>query len=291
MEKSTLKSDFILLTASIIWGLSFVAQRLGMEHIGPFLFTAIRFFLGTLVLLPLWKTSKSRQQISNKKMVLYGIAAGCVLFIGISFQQVGIIYTTAGKAGFITGLYVVLVPILGIVIRLKTHWNTWTGAALAVLGLYFLSITKDFTIEIGDLLVVISAVFWAVHVHLVGKLSPKMDAVKLSVIQFLTCGIISAIVAIATEEIDFNAVYDTALPLLYGGVLSVGVGFTLQVVGQKHAPPAHAAIILSLEGVFAVIGGMLLLSENLSSRGWVGCALMFTGMMISQLFRHRTRDE
>ncbi|MFC1829132.1 DMT family transporter [Thermodesulfobacteriota bacterium] len=292
MKTKTLKSDALLLLTATIWGFAFVAQRAGMAHVGPFLFNGVRFALGSAVLLPLILRNHARQNrsgealkiVSVKTVVLGGGFAGLSLFIGASLQQVGLVYTTAGNAGFITGLYVVIVPILGLIWKQRPSAGTWAGAILAAMGLYFLSITGDFTISFGDLLELIGAFFWAGHVLVLGWLSPQIDSLKLAFTQFTTCSILSLITAIVFEVISLQGLYQAAIPILYGGVLSVGVAYTLQVVAQKNAHPAHAAILLSLEAVFAALGGWVLLGETLSMRGLFGCSLMLSGMILSQLF-------
>ncbi len=284
-----LKSNILLLLAAMLWGFAFVAQRAGMEHVGPFIFNGVRFALGGISLLPLILVNRRRRSGSDlpsagrKIFALGGGLAGSALFIAVSFQQIGIIYTTAGKAGFITGLYVIIVPILGLLGRQRTNIGTWMGAVIAAAGLYFLSVTEDFTVSPGDLLVLVSAFFWAIHVHIIGWFSARTDPIKLAFFQFLVCSTLSLAAAVSTETISVQALSRAIIPILYGGLVSVGIAYTLQVVGQRHAHPAHAAIILSLETVFAVIGGWLILGENLSPRGGVGCALMLAGMLLSQL--------
>ncbi|WP_326907630.1 DMT family transporter [Sedimentibacter sp. MB31-C6] len=292
MKKQELKSVLMLLLTAAIWGFAFVAQRVGMQHVGAFTFNGIRFALGSLSLLPVIyffdKKSKENNPEKNKEKenvkltIKSGIVAGSVLFIAASLQQVGLIYTTAGKAGFITSLYIVLVPILGIFLKQKTHFTTWIGALTAVIGLYFLSVNESFTIEFGDLLEIIGAFFWAAHIQLIDKYVKNIDAVKLSSVQFASCAILSIITAFIFEDINFSGITNAAIPILYGGIMSAGVAYTLQAIGQKHAKPSHAAIALSMEALFAAIGGIWLLSERLPLRGYVGCALMLTGMLIAQ---------
>jgi drug/metabolite transporter (DMT)-like permease len=194
------------------------------------------------------------------------------------------VYTTAGKAGFITGLYVVLVPMLGVCLGQKTDTGTWLGAILAAAGLYLLSITEALTLDPGDLLVLLGAFFWAGHVLIIGWVSPRLDPIKLAYIQFAVCSILSLCTAALFEGISLAGIIEAAVPIFYGGALSVGVAYTLQVVGQRHAHPAHAAILLSLEAVFAAFGGWILLDEILTLRGLLGCMLMLTGMLTSQLW-------
>ena len=279
----------LLFLAAILWGFAFVAQRAGMRHVGPFIFNGVRFALGSASLLPLKLVNRRRRSIgslpptSRKTLIVGGGLAGAALFVGSSLQQVGIVYTTAGKAGFITGLYVIIVPILGLFWRQRPNIVTWGGAILATVGLYFLSITEDFTISTGDLLVLISAFFWAIHVHIIGRFSVKTDPIKLASLQFLVCSVLSLIVAVFTVVITIQGLFNAVVPILYGGLVSVGIAYTLQVVAQQHARPTHAAIILSLETVFAALGGWIILSESLSSRGLAGCALMLAGMLLSQI--------
>jgi drug/metabolite transporter (DMT)-like permease len=212
-----------------------------------------------------------------------GLVLGLVLCGGATLQQTGLVYTTAGKAGFITGLYVVLVPLLGLGLGARTRGATWLGAVLATGGLYLLSVTGRLHMELGDLLVLGSALFWAVHVLLIGRWAPGTDPVQLACLQFVVCSALSLAGAFVFEDPAWSQLRDALWPILYAGLMSTGVAYTLQVVAQRHAPPAHAAIILSLESVFAVLGGGTILGERLALRGWVGCALMLAGMILSQL--------
>jgi drug/metabolite transporter (DMT)-like permease len=292
MQTRHLKSDALFLISAIIWGFAFVAQRVGMDHVGPFTFNGIRFLLGAMVLVPLMRRKRGRQRAvsdgngsaGTKDIIVFGGLTGIALFGGASLQQVGLVYTTAGKAGFITGLYVVIVPIMGLLWGQRTNAGTWIGALLAALGLYLLSITRDFSIAFGDLLELIGAVLWAVHIHLIGWLSPKTDSLRLAFIQFMTCAAASLVTAVLFESATAADIAAAAVPIIYGGAFSVGIAYTLQVVAQRHAHPAHAAILLSLESVFAAVGGWLILGEAMSGRSMTGCALMFAGMLISQLF-------
>jgi drug/metabolite transporter (DMT)-like permease len=303
-QPQALKSDAILLFTALIWGFAFVAQRMGMAHVGPFTYNAIRFALGGLSLLPLLALSGKSEAMyrdilprpERRTIVVGGGLAGLALFLGSSLQQLGIVYTTAGKAGFITGLYVVLVPILGLFWRQAPNLGTWVGAALAVIGLYLLSITEDLSISPGDVLVMVSAFFWAGHVHTIGYFSAKVGSIRLACIQFLVCALLSLIVALFVETLSLQAIRLATIPILYGGFMSVGVAFTLQVVAQRDAQPAHAAIIMSLETVFAALGGWIILNETLPLRGVIGCGVMLAGMLASQLdirvaLPSRRRDE
>lgn len=288
MKKQELKSVLMLLLTAAIWGFAFVAQRVGMQYVGAFTFNGVRFALGSLSLLPVIyffsKTAngQKKENADIKTTIKSGIIAGSVLFIAASLQQVGLIYTTAGKAGFITSLYIVLVPILGIYLKQKTQLVTWVGAVTAAIGLYFLSINESFTIEFGDLLEIIGAFFWAMHILLIDKFVKNVDAVKLSSVQFAVCSILSLITAFIFEDVNLGTLSQATVPILYGGIMSAGVAYTLQAIGQKHAKPGPAAIALSMESVFAAIGGILILSEKLPMRGYFGCILMLTGMLIAQ---------
>lgn len=292
MQSQTLKSDGLLLLTAVIWGFAFVAQRVGMDYVGPFTFTAVRFALGSLVLVPfiIYKRQGNGNQAdlsqvgSPNTLIIAGSLAGIALYTAASLQQVGLQYTTAGKAGFITGLYVVIVPILGLTLRQKTNAGTWIGALLAATGLYFLSITEQLTIGYGDLLQVAGAFIWAIHVLIIGWFSPRVDPIKLAFVQFTACSVLSMGTAAVFEEIRLSGILQAGIPILYGGAVSVGIAYTLQVVAQRKAHPAHAAIILSLEAVFAALGGWIILGEVLTPRGLFGCGLMLTGMLLSQLW-------
>lgn len=281
-----LGANLLLLLTAVIWGFAFVAQRSGMEHLGPFAFNGARFLIGGLVLIPLMLRSNGqrRAEIDGRRSVLWGgTLAGALLFAAATLQQEGIAFTTAGKAGFITSLYVVLVPILGLALGHRPSAAVWVGAALSAAGLYFLTIQGNVRMAPGDLLVLVGAFLWAIHVLLIGRLSPGTDPVRLAFVQFMACAALSILAALLLETTAVVDLRAALAPILYAGVMSVGVGYTLQVVAQRHARPADAAIILSLEAVFAVVGGWLLLGEALTSRALFGCALMLAGILISQL--------
>lgn len=293
MKRQEITSVLLMLLTAAIWGFAFVAQRVGMQHVGAFTFNGVRFALGSMSLLPVIyffnKKSKNGKKVKDefeeanlKTTIKSGLLAGSVLFIAASLQQVGLIYTTAGKAGFITSLYIVLVPILGIFLKQKTHFTTWIGALTAVVGLYLLSINESLTIEFGDFLEIVGAFFWAAHIQLIDRFVKNVDAIKLSSIQFAACAVLSFIVALIFEDISISGLSSALVPILYGGIMSAGVAYTLQAIGQKSAKPSHAAIALSMESVFAAIGGALLLEERLPVKGYVGCGLMLLGMLIAQ---------
>jgi len=286
---SILKSNLLLLLAATIWGLAFVAQRVGMEYVGPFTFNGVRFALGSLSLIPLilYYQNRSPKDIQakddSKQVIIAGIIAGVVLFIAATLQQIGLIYTTAGKAAFITCLYIVIVPILGILLKQYVSMSTWIGSLIAVVGLYLLCVKDGLYISYGEVLELIGAFFWAIHILVIDHFSCRVPVLKLAFFQFITCSILSLIAALFMETIRVESIYQAAVPILYGGILSVGVAYTLQVVAQKSAQPSHAAIILSMETVFAAIGGWLILNEKLGPQELVGCIIMFAGMLLSQL--------
>jgi drug/metabolite transporter (DMT)-like permease len=292
------RANLLLTLTAAIWGFAFVAQRAGMEHVQPFTFNAIRFAIGGLALFPLLFYLERRRgqrpprsltrvgagNLNPRRTLLSGgLLAGTVLFAAATLQQMGIVHTTAGKAGFITGLYVVLVPILGLALGYRTSAATWIGIILATDGLYLLSVRGDFTIGLGDFLVLVGAFLWAAHILVLSHFSPRADATRLALIQFMTCALLSLIAAVLFETITLDGIGRALTPILYAGIMSVGVGYTLQVFSQRQARPSHVAILLSLESVFALFGGWLLLNEQLPWRALVGCVLMLAGILVSQL--------
>ncbi|RHW21787.1 DMT family transporter [Pseudomonas jilinensis] len=287
MNLRTYKADALMLITALIWGTTFVAQSLGMEHIGPLLYTGLRFTLGALVVLPLVLLARPQADQAHRRfsrpMLLGSLVLGLVLTLGINLQQIGLMFTTVTNSGFITGLYVILVPLFGLFIGMRTGLGTWGGALLALVGMLLLSINEDYRIVSGDWLQLAGAACWAVHVLLVGALASRYDPIRVAFLQFVVCALISLTLAFALEPIDWDAVLLAGPAILYGGLLAVGIAFTLQVVAQKDALASHAAIILSLEAVFAAIAGWLVLNETLSLRGFIGCCLMLAGMLIAQL--------
>ena len=286
-----MKSNLLLLFTAVIWGFAFVAQRAGMEFLGPFTFNTARFTLGSLSLIPLLIINRNKifekekfTRLNNKNLLYGGLAAGIVLFLGSTFQQGGLVYTEAGKAGFITGFYVILVPILGLFIKQRTSIITWLGAIVATIGLYFLSLNETFDVNIGDVLVLIGAFFWAIQILVIAFYSTKVDPYQLAFTQFVVCAVLSFIGALISETVVWQNLINAFVPILYAGIFSVGIAFTIQVVAQREAHPANAAIIMSLEAVFAVIGGWMILNESIPIRGLIGCLLMLIGMVLSQLY-------
>ena len=287
MRAKELKADLLLLITAAIWGAAFVAQRTGMDHVGPMTFNGVRFLLGAAALAPYALSGRDATTpglLSGRPALMAGLATGLLLFVAASFQQAGMQYTTAGNAGFITGLYVLFVPMAGLFLGQRPVMGVWLGAVMCAVGLYLLSITADFTIGYGDSLELVCAVLFAGHVLLIGWLAPRMSPSRLSCLQYLTCGLLSLIAAFAMEQPTMEGIRGAAIPILYGGLLSVGVAYTLQVIAQKDAPPAHASIILSLEGAFAALAGWYILGETLTPRAMTGCALMLAGMLAAQLW-------
>lgn len=287
------KGEFCLFLAAFIWGSVFIFQKMGMDHIGPFTFGIFRFCLGALALLPvIWISgaiNKRRPEpreitpFTDKTLWLGALLGGVSNFVAGSLQQVGLVYTTAGKAGFITSMSIVIVPLFLLFMRKKVGKMTWIGIAMATTGLYLLCITESFSLQLGDSLVLGCAVAYSFQILIIDYFAERVDAVKLSFMMFMLAGILSGITALFTETIELQAILDCAVPILYVAILEVSVAFTLQVVGQKYTSPALAAIIMSLESVFAAICGGLFLGETMTAREITGCVIMFAAFVISQL--------
>lgn len=293
MRSQALRADLLMLVTAMIWGSAFVAQRLGMDSIGPFLYSGLRFSLAAVVLLailPLLSRNKAESKPAVDKSLLSGGAImGLALAVGINLQQVGLLFTSVTNSGFITGLYVIIVPILGLFIGQRSGLGIWLGASLAVVGMFLLSVGEGFTVASGDWLQLAGAFVWGLHVLLVGFFASRHDPLRLAIIQFITCAAISMILALIFEPFALDAIIAAAPAIIYGGIFGVAIGFTLQVVAQKHAIASHAAIILSLEAVFAAIAGAILLNETLHLRGYIGCTLMFAGMLLAQLWPQKPK--
>ena len=285
--KTKLKSTILLFLTAIIWGFAFVAQRVGAEFVGAFTFNGVRFMLGAVSLIPvimLFEKEKIDKKILKNNLIP-GILAGVVLFIASTLQQYGVELTqSAGKAGFLTGLYTVLVPMIRFVMGKKTGFLTFVGAIFAVTGLFFLCMTGDeFSFGLGDVVLIIGAFFWAGHILVVDKYVNTTSPLKFSLVQFVVCGFLSLVCAFAFEDIQWSAIKSAGVPILYGGLMSVGVAYTCQILGQKESDPTFASIVFSTESVFSAIGGALLLNEIMSGRGYLGCVLIFIGIVLSQL--------
>lgn len=285
------KNAIMLLLTAFIWGTAFVAQSVGMDYLGPFTFNGVRSLIGGVALLPcIWllrmlnkKEDEQKVQREKKNLIQGGIACGLLLFAASSLQQIGIQYTSAGKSGFITAFYIVIVPVLGIFLHKKIGWKVWIAVLLALAGLYFLCITEKFTIGKGDILIFLCALVFSLHIMVIDYFSPKVDGVKMSCIQFFVCGIVSIPFMFVLETPNVTDIVAGWMPLLYAGVLSCGVAYTLQIIGQKNVNPAIASLILSLESYFSVLAGWAVLGEHLSARESVGCILMFVAIILAQL--------
>lgn len=285
MKKKQLGNSLLLLLTATIWGSAFVAQSVGMEHVGPFTFTFSRSIIGGIVLLPcILLLGKWKKGFATKVEWIGGICCGIALCVASNFQQVGIQFTTVGKAGFITALYVVLVPIFGLFLKKRVPILIWGCVGLSVIGLYLLCMPAGaFTLALGDLLVLICAVLFTVHILVIDYFSPKGDGVVISCIQFFTCGVLSGIPMLFLENPSVGNMMDAKWFILYAGVLSSGVAYTLQVVAQKNVNPTIASLIMCLESVVAVLAGWIVLGEDMSSREIVGCVLMFVAIVLAQL--------
>ena len=306
MQKNSMKNTAMLFLAAIIWGFAFAAQSAGMDYVGPFTFNAVRCFIGALVLVPvalLWKPEREKltennqdstivetdkQRVSwferNKTLLAGGISCGVFLGVATNLQQVGILSTSVGKAGFLTALYIVLVPIAGLFFKKKCPFTVWIGVICSFAGLYLLCMKGDgFSLSAGDLLLIGCAVVFTGHIMVIDYFSPKVNGVWMSCIQFFVAGIISSILMVFTETPTWESIFAAKLPILYAGVMSCGVAYTLQILGQKNYNPTIAVLILSLESCFSVLGGFLFLQETLSARELLGCALMFAAIILAQL--------
>lgn len=319
MKKTEWKSPALLFLTAVVWGVAFVAQSVGMDYVGPFTFNCIRCLIGAVVLVPCiwfldgWKqrqggascgresagaqdsASCSRRSAGaqdgasdgSHALLAGGICCGLALFVASNLQQIGIQYTTVGKAGFITALYIVMVPVFGIFLKKRAGIRVWVSVALAVAGLYLLCITDRLALGKGDILVLLCAVVFAVHILVVDHFSAKADGVRMSCIQFLVCGLLSGVCMLIMEHPEMRLILQAWQPILYAGVFSCGVGYTLQIVGQKGTDPTVASLILSLESVVSVLAGWLLLGQRLSVRELGGCALMFAAILLAQLPERR----
>lgn len=296
MSKKSIKGPLMLLMAAAIWGFAFVAQSTAMDKVGPFTFLAVRSLLGALVLVPAISikdkfaknnfvkdkaVTTEHQGIS--KLLTGGVLCGIALAVASCFQQLGICYTTASKSGFITAMYILIVPIMGIFFKKKVSLKLWFCVLIAVIGMYLLCVKEGLHINVGDVLTFVCAVFFAVQIMIVDYYSPRVDGIKLSCIQFLVTAIISGILMFIFEKPSIANIMSAWLPIAYAGVCSSGVAFTLQILGQKYTEPTVASLIMSFESVFATIGGVMILKEFPGVREWIGIGLMFVAIMVSQV--------
>ncbi len=295
MKKVNLKNPLLLTIAAAIWGFAFAAQSEAMDYIGPFTLNCIRNVIGAVVLVPVIFVTdryeknrgngcKKEERAENKRLLLTGgICCGLLLTVATNLQQLGIKYTTVGKAGFITAIYIVLVPVAGLFLKKKCGLTVWISVGLALAGFYFLTMIGESSFTKGDIFVLLCAIVFTGHILCVDYFSPKVNGVKLSCLQFLVCGLLSGIVMLCRESLVPTDIVKAWAPILYTGVLSCGVAYTFQILGQKNYNPAVAALIMSLESVFSVLGGWLVLHETLSPSEGLGCILIFAGIILSQI--------
>ena len=299
--KKEYRNSLLLVLTALIWGIAFVAQREGGDAVGPYTFNCIRSLIGAVVLLPVIKllgrrAAKQDTQTAadSKQLWLGGISCGVILFVASTFQQLGMYYgTTAGKAGFLTACYILIVPLLGLFLKKKCGWNIWVSVFVAVIGLYFLCLKDGFTVQLSDGLVLLCAFVFSIHILVIDYFSPQVDGVRMSCIQFLVCGILGIFPFICIDmqhsmvqaELVLSALgtWDAWIPILYAGIFSCGVAYTLQIVGQDGVNPTVASLLLSLESVFSVLAGMVILHETMSSREILGCVLVFAAVLFAQL--------
>lgn len=290
------KSPILLLLTATIWGTAFVAQSMGLEYVGPFTFNGVRSLLGGLVLLPVIyftgnpkKEESVSQEATNTKaegrktLIMGGISCGLCLCVASTVQQIGLQYTTVGKAGFLTAMYIILVPVLGLFIGKKCNSYIGISILLAAVGLYLLSIKDGFRLERADIYMIVCALVFAIHILVIDYFAPKCDGVKLSCIQFFVCGVICTVLAFLIERPELNRIWEARLPIAYAGIMSCGVAYTLQIIGQKGMNPTVASLILSLESVISVLAGWALLHQALSARELTGCGIMFVAIILAQL--------
>ncbi len=287
--KVSWKNSLMLFLAAFIWGTSFVAQSVGMDYLGPLSFNGARFLMGSAVLLPVVCFNRARKKRQKEKPADFrttltgGVCCGLVLCAASLLQQYGILYTTVGKAGFITALYIILVPFFGLFLEKKIAGKVWTGAAIAAFGMYLLCMSESLSLGRGDSLVFLCAVLFSVHILVIDYFSPRVDGVELSCIQFLTAGVTAGILAFLFEGPDMGDFVNGIIPLAYAGILSCGVAYTLQVLGQKGTDPAIASLILSLESTVSVLAGWIILNQTLTGRELTGCILVFCAVILVQL--------
>lgn len=293
MNKHQIRNSLLLLLAATIWGTAFVAQSVAMDHVEPFTFVCTRSIIGGIFLIPCIGIMGKRKSAGvekqektagdRKNLIIGGICCGVFLFAASVTQQIGILYTTVGKAGFLTACYIVIVPLLGILIGRKCGRLVWIGVVFALAGLYLLCMTEALTIGKGDIWVLVCALLFSFHILVIDHFTVRTDGVKMSCIQFFVCGILSGIFMLAVERPDFAEVVKAWGPILYAGVLSSGVGYTLQIVGQKDMNPTVASLILSLESVVSVVAGFVVLHQALTVRELLGCLFMFCAIILAQL--------
>jgi drug/metabolite transporter (DMT)-like permease len=299
MDKKQLRGSLLLTLTALIWGTAFVAQTVGMEHIGPFTFNAVRTLLAGVAMIPvilifdkLQKKPPLSAQVRRDTLV-GGVICGTVLFVASSLQQSGIEAITenaSGKAGFITALYIIIVPLIGLLLGKRPRKLVWLCVVLAIIGFYLLCVTGDFSVGFGELLVLGCAVGYSLHILVIDHFSPKVDGMRMSCIQFFVSGALSAVAMFLLEEPTLSGIWAANVAILYTGIMSSGVGYTLQIVAQKDVNPTLATMIMSVESVFAVLAGWLLLHEDLSGKELLGCLLVFIAVILAQLPEKKKED-
>ena len=298
MKTHKVRNSLLLLLTAFIWGTAFVAQSVGMDYVGPFTYTCVRSLIAGIMLIPciafLNKVNpnleekkicqdETKKKAYQKTLLIGGICCGAALGVASSLQQIGILHTTVGKAGFITTFYIIIVPIIGLFFKKRCGLNVWIGVVFALAGLYFLCITEGFSIGYGDTMVFLCSLAFSIHILVIDRFTGLVDGVKMSCIQFFVAAIVSGIGMVLFENPDLGNILAAWLPILYAGALSSGVGYTLQIIGQKGMNPTIASLILSLESVISVLAGMVVLGESLTSREILGCVLMFIAIILAQL--------
>lgn len=308
MKNQKVRSSLLLFLTAFIWGVAFVAQSVGMDYVQPFTFNCTRSLIGGIFLIPcaflldrinperrrareaLAGLDREERKKRRNQLLAGGITCGIIMTVASNLQQFGIAQTTVGKAGFITAMYIVLVPIFGLFLKKRCGATVWIGVLFAVAGLYFLCMTEGFAIQTGDALVFLCALAFAVHIMVVDHFTVLVDGVRMSCIQFLTCGILSGVCMLLFEQPQIGNILAAWQPILYAGILSCGVGYTLQIIGQRGMNPTVASLIMSLESVVSVLAGAVLLHQMMNGREILGCVLMFAAIVLAQLPGRRSRD-
>lgn len=290
------KNFILLFLTALIWGVAFVAQSVAMDYIGPYTFNAVRSLLGGIVLVPcVFLFGQKKKSVIDEDpskgtaidrpgdMITGGLLCGIMLFLSTTLQQVGIQYTTVAKAGFITALYIILVPILGIFLKKRVSFQIWISVVIAIIGLYLLCMKGSFHLGQGDFLMLVCSLCFALHILVIDHFTDKVSGVKLSCIQFFVCGLLSCVLMFLFEKPDVSDILSAWLPIVYAGVFSSGVAYTLQIIGQKGTDPTIASLILSLESVVSVLAGWIILGQSLTPREILGCLLMFGAIILAQV--------
>lgn len=288
MNKNNIKGNIILMITALIWGTAFVAQSVGMDYVGPFTFITSRYIVGGLFLIPciylLDKINKNTTKSNDKRtLITGGCLCGAALFTASSFQQIGMQYTTVGKSGFITALYIIIVPLLGLLFKKKVSWKVWISVVISLAGLYLLCINESFSISTGDFFILICAFCFSIHILIIDKYSTLVDGVRMSCIQFFVAGLLGVIPMFIFENPHIKDILSAYSPILYAGIMSSGVAYTFQIIGQKYTSPVLATLIMSLESVFAALSGWIILGEVLSFKEFIGCCLVFIAIILAQL--------